>query len=149
MDQPLCHICEEKDGGAEFCIQVKAVGVGTDGTAHRWINVRGRACPRCHDDLKRFHRRRVALGVDDAEEAEGLVVGIAQLVDGVRRDVDRVEVVNGICFRADDDFPLPSQADDDMLVAVAFMAAVPAGSDLEVAEMKLRRFPAVADKDLP
>jgi hypothetical protein len=63
VDQAACHICEEREGVAEFCVQVKAVGVGTDGTAHRWINVRGRACARCHDDLKRFHRRRIALGV--------------------------------------------------------------------------------------
>src|SRR6185312_12313669 len=91
-------------------------------------------------------RGPVALGVDDAEEPEGLlrVRGAAELVRVGRRDVHDVAHADVPDVAAGLRLAGAPHGDHDVLVLVLLERRVAAGLDLEVADVELGRLAALA-----
>lgn len=80
--------------------------------------------------------RFISSRIHDAEETEGLLKGIAQLVGGIRRDIEGIEEIQKIHFLACAHFPFAPDTNNYMFVSVLFEAAVTARGYLKISEMK-------------
>src|SRR5262249_38933403 len=95
-------------------------------------------------DPLRSHRP-VALGIHDAQEAEGFGAGqVAELMDLSRPHVHGVPEADFVQLLAERILTGAAQYHTHVLVDMMFQRGVPAGSHLEIAHVKSRRFPGLA-----
>lgn len=66
----------------------------------------------------------ISLRVHDTEKPEGFIMGVPQLVDSVRRDVDGVEIADPVGSPSESDLSPAPYAHHHVLMPVTFEAAV-------------------------
>lgn len=99
--------------------------------------------------IRRERPGAISNGIHDAEEAEGLMTGVDDLVRRFGSNVDGVKGRHIESVGGGDDDSLPSNRYNDMSMTVFLQAGIPTRSQLEIAKMKIGGFLPGTDENTP
>ena len=87
--------------------------------------------------------------IDDAEESEWCLRVIAELMDVQRRNVGDIQGLEVDDFITHGEYTLTTHADHGVRVSVFFQAAVAAGRDLKIPQIKIGLLAKLPDQFVP